>query len=139
MTGPREDQPVVLPEFPTRPSDLPELATVDELVEAYHHHLLIVVGGRDRPADEFTTRHALAALAIGQAIVDTFLGERWHLVHDGLIGGATVDELGGALGGLEVVEIATGLVSWASRQHEAGLLSLEEYAAVVALISGGAR
>ena len=135
------DESVALPEFPTRPSDLPDAATLGELLASYHGHLLAVVGSRGpvELMDSFTAQHALAALATAQAVVDTFVSERWQLVRDALASGATVDEVGAALGGLEVDEVAAGLTSWADREHRAGGLSLDDYDAVIALIAGGAR
>ena len=65
--------------------------------------------------------------------------ERWPLVRDGLVGGATADDVAAALGGLEVHEVAAGLTSWADRAHRAGALTLDDYDAVIALIAGGAR
>ena len=65
--------------------------------------------------------------------------ERWPLVRDGLVGGATADDVGAALGGLEVDEVAAGLTSWADRAHRSGGLSLDDYDAVIALIAGGAQ
>jgi hypothetical protein len=117
-------------------------ATVDELFDAYARHVYAAVALRGRePATELLARHAIGALALAQAIIDTFVSERWWLVRDGLAGGATAGEVGVALGGLEVSEVAAGLSSWADRQHRAGVLSLEDYDAVLALIAdaGGAR
>ena len=140
-----------IPAFPTTPADVPSLATVYELFDAYHRHLMAAVAGRPgavaglrpatarrSPADELD-RHAVAALAIGQAIVDTFAQERWPLVHDVLAAGGTADEAGAALGGLEPDEIAAGLVSWAGRAHRAGVLTVDEVDAVLELVAGGAR
>lgn len=127
-----------LPAFPTHPADLPSLATIDELLGAYHQHMFAVVAGRSGAEVELS-RHALAALAIGQAVIDTFIGERWPLVRDVLVDGGTADEVGGALGGLEVQEVAAGLASWADRERRAGVLSLDEYDGLLELISGGAR
>ena len=93
-----------------------------------------------RAAEDYDARHALAALALGQAIVDTFARERWPLVRDVLEGGGTANDAGAALGGLEVDEIAAeGLTSWAEREHRAGVLSLDDYDVVLELIVGSAR
>jgi hypothetical protein len=77
-----------IPPFPTRPEEMPD-ATVDELFDAYERHLLAAVALRNREAAaELLATHAVAALAIAQAIVDTFVAERWWLVRDGLAGAA---------------------------------------------------
>ena len=130
----------LIPAFPTRPADVPEAATVWELLDAYYWHLALAVGGRgNRSApDGLHARHAVAALVIGQVIVDTFVDERWPLVRDALARGAEARTVGDALGGLDVSEVAAGLTSWADRAHRSGALSLDEYDAVIALIAGGA-
>ena len=131
----------LIPAFPTRPADVPEAATVRELLDAYHWHLALAVGGRSARSapDGLHARHAVAALAIGQVVVDTFVAERWPLVRDALARGTEVPAVGDALGGLEVDEVAAGLTSWAQRQHRAGALSLDDYDTVIELIAGGAR
>jgi len=126
-----------VPAFPARPADIPDEAAVAELLATYQRHLFLAITAR--AANDHDARHALSALAIGQAIVDTFAGERWPLVRDVLEGGAGADDAGAALGGLEVDEIAAGLTSWADREHRAGALSLDDYDAVIELIAGGAR
>jgi hypothetical protein len=128
-----------IPQFPTRPNEVPDEATVTELFDAYSWHLALAVGGRSTEAapDGLHARHAVAAIA--QAVIDTFADERWPLVRDALTRGATAETVGGALGGLEVAEIAAGLRSWVDRENQAGRLSLDDYDAVVALAAGGAR
>jgi hypothetical protein len=129
-----------IPPFPTRSDEMPD-ATVDQLFDAYSRHLIAAVALRASDPAHLLAAHAVAALAIEQAIVDTFVTERWWLVRDGLAGGATAEEVGVALGGLEVSQVAAGLGSWADRQHRAGELSDVEHDAVLALITyaGGAR
>jgi hypothetical protein len=104
---------VSIPEFPTRPADVPEAATVRDLLDAYQWHLALAVGGRSARSapDGLHARHAVAALAIGQVVVDTFVDERWPLVPDALARGVEAGAVGGALGGLEVSEVAAGLCS----------------------------
>ena len=126
-----------LPGFPTTPADIPALVTVDELFTAYDEHLFAAVAAR--AAREPDARHAVVALTIGEAIVRTFLNERWQLVRDALAGGASADDAGAALGGIEVQEVAAGLTSWAEREHRRGRLTLDEVDAVIELIAGGAR
>jgi hypothetical protein len=126
-----------VPPLPTRPDEVTADATVAELLAAYQRHLALAVMAR--AAADHDARHALAALAVGQAIVDSFAVERWPLVRDALEGGATADDAGAALGGLEVDEISAGLTSWAQREHRAGGLSLDDYDAVIELLEGGAR
>lgn len=36
--------PVLIPQFPSRPADLPSAATVDDLFDAYDLHLRAVIG-----------------------------------------------------------------------------------------------
>ena len=141
MSGPREDRPIQLPAFPSALADVPDAATVNELLTAYFWHLALSVGGRGTSAapDALHARHAIAALVIAQAVIDTFVSERWPLVRDALSRGASADDVGVALGGLEVDEVAAGLTSWADREHRGGRLTLDEVGAVVELVAGGAR
>lgn len=129
------------PPFPTRPDEVPADATVADLLDAYQGHLVAVAAGWSRAPQAMgpLARHVVAPLAIAQAILDAFTVERWPPVRGGLAAGATVTEVGTAMGGLEVDEIAAGLGSWADRQHRAGALSLDDYDAVIALVAGGAR
>lgn len=131
-----------IPALPQRPADVPDDVVVDELLDAYQRHLFTVT--LDRPgtpglSDEQVARHALAALALGQAVVDTFAAERWPLVRRGLAHGATRAQIGAALGGLEVDEIAAGLASWADREHDEGRLAEVDWIDVRDLAAGGAR
>jgi hypothetical protein len=130
-----------IPEFPATPNEVPDEAAVDELLDAYERHLALAVGGRSRAAgpDQLHARHAVAALVIATVIVEAFVAERWPLVRDALAHGTDARAVGDALGGLEVSEVAAGLTSWADREHRAGLLSLDDYDAVLALIAGGAQ
>ena len=82
-----------------------------------------------RPAD---SGHAVAAVAIGQAITDDLAVERWPIVRDGLAHGAGHDELSAALD-LDPTELAAGLAAWADRQAADGALSDDEHPAVRAL------
>ena len=131
-----------IPAFPRTPAELRSTdATVVELVDAYQRHLVVVIarGRGGAPVVAGTVaEHAVSALAIGQAIVETFTDERWPLVRDALADGVTADA-GAAMGDLEVDEIAAGLTSWADREHRAGRLTLDEVDVVVELVAGGAR
>lgn len=130
-----------IPRFPIRPDEVPAEAAVIELFDAYHWHLALAVGGRSAVAapDGLHARHAVAALVIAEAIIETFVVERWPLVRDALARGANAGVVGDALGGLDVAEIAAGLTSWADREHRIGQLSLDDYDAVLALIAGETR
>jgi hypothetical protein len=131
------NSPASVPAFPTRPDQMPG-ATVAELLDAYQRHLYAVVRQRSGGAEPagLIARHVVAALALGQAIVDTFAEERWPLVRDGLAAGATTADLGGALGGLDVTAVTAGLTSWAECERRAGVLSVDDYHAVLALVGG---
>ena len=105
-------------------------------MERYQRLLLVVAAARaGAPAcSAELSRAALGVLATATAIVDGLAVERWAVVHTGLAAGASVAEVGAALGGLEPDEIAAGLRAWADRQFLAGALTHEEYTGVVALV-----
>ena len=131
-----------LPDFPERPDDVPAEASAAAVPDAYERHLIVLAAARAGsppllPA--WVVRHAVAALALSQTLVDALAGERWPIVRDGLAHGAAVAELGAAAGGLEADEVTAGLRSWADRMHRAGRLSDVEYDAVLELAAGGAR
>lgn len=116
----------------------PEDALVDghddlgDLVDRYQRHLLVVTA---HPAADGSHRRALAALTIASAILDALVVERWSLVRAALANGATVAEVGAALGDLEPDEVTAGLTSWADRQVHSGLLSEDDHDAVLALLA----
>ena len=124
-----------VPPLPQRPADLDGDHTLAELVDAYARHVLVLAaaraGWRAVPADQLTG-HALAALAIGQAVVADLQGERWPIVRDGLALDAGHDVLAAALD-LDPPELAAGLAAWADRQAADGDLDDDEHAAVRAL------
>ena len=88
------ERPRRIAAFPTTPAEIPDEATTVELLDAYYWHLWPSPAGaaasrRGRSA----AGHAVAALA-RQALVDALVIERWPLVRDGLVGGATVTRWG---------------------------------------------
>jgi hypothetical protein len=102
----------------TRPDDLAG-ASLRELLDAWHSHVAPLVDARcnigDLPAARLA-RHALAALAAGQALTDELMALRWVTVCDALRYGAPMRHVAGAMG-LDVDEVAAGLRSWADGQH----------------------
>ena len=133
---------VPLPEFPERPGAVPSEASASAVLDAYERHLFVLVAARAgsppmRPAR--LVQHVVAALALGQALVDDVTAGRWPLLRDGLAGGATRAQLGAAPGGLDVDELAAGLTSWADREHREGRLTDVEWIDVRDLATGGAR
>lgn len=130
-----------VPFMPSTPADVPDVS-LDVVLAAYQHHLVVLTAARaavDRRSAGDVVHRALAVLALGQALVDDLTEERWPVVRDGLLYGATVDQVGAALGGLEADEVRAGLGSWADRQFRGGALTLAEYDAVHVLATGGAR
>ena len=129
------------PFMPSTPADVP-VVSLDVVLATYQHHMVVLTAARAavdrRPAGD-VGRRASAALALGQALVDDPTEERWPVVRDGLLYGATVEQVGAALGGLEVDEVRAGLTSWADRQFRGGALTLAEYDAVLILTTDGAR
>lgn len=124
-----------VPTLPCRPADLAGDHTLAELADAYARHLLVVTsvraGGRPVTPDR-TAAHAVAALALGRAIVADLHDEWWPIVRDALVHGAGHDMLAAAMD-LDPTEVAAGLAAWADRQAADGALSDAEHAAVRAL------
>ena len=88
-----------VPALPQRPADLAGNHTLADLVDAYHRHLVRLVaarGGGDRLAADQLAAHAVAALAIGQAVTDDLRGERATIVADALAHGAGPDQVAAA-------------------------------------------
>lgn len=120
--------------LPGGPTDVDADATTAELLARYHRHLtpLAAAPVTSSPAPQLVD-HALAALAVSEAIVEGLHRERWRVAVDALRLGASVAEVGAAMAGLDAVEVTVGLTTWADQQHREGLLTADEHAAVVAL------
>lgn len=125
----------------TRPSDL-HAVSLRELLDAWHSHTGPLVDarhgiGEPKPAGRLA-RHALDALAVGEALAQRMTSARWVTVTDALANGATVDLVAEAMG-LEVDEVVAGLRSWASGQHRHGLMTDTQQADVLALVQKEGR
>ena len=121
--------------LPVRPSDLDPDASTPALLDSYLGHLLAMAAsraGRSAPAD--AAGRAVAALAIGHALIADLSEERWPIVRDALALDVTPAQLTAATGGLQPDELAAGLTAWADRRHVAGLTTDLEHAHVLALI-----
>jgi hypothetical protein len=126
--------------MPQRPRDVFRVALV-VLAGLYHEHLGPTINalhgiGKQLPREQ-VARHAVAALAIGQAIEQYVRGDRWSTVRDALTYGATVAEVAGALD-LELDEVAAGVTSWADGQARSCGMTADEHARVIALVLGDA-
>jgi hypothetical protein len=121
-----------------RPADL-EGAALRELAEGYRLHAGALVNarygiGRREPVGRLRST-ALDALAVAAAIVEQLAHERWVNVADALSYGAPVIDVAAAMG-LEPVEVAAGLRSWADGQHEHAGMSAAERDGLYALVAG---
>lgn len=135
MTDPTAPEPPRA--FPERPADVDVDVTAAELLESYQRYLVVLVAAR-RHADAVPARrrvrHALAALAVAEVIVDDLRAERWPIVVDALRGGATAAQVGAAMAGLDAQEVRVGLTAWAHRLRHTRALTDADHAAVVALV-----
>ena len=98
--------------LPRRPTDLDPRATLVDLIDAYQRLLVTLTAvrlGNAAMARDDVAGLALAALATAHAVVDDLFVERWTLVREALRSGASVAEVGTAMGGLEADEVAAGL------------------------------
>lgn len=123
----------------TRPDDLAG-ASLRELLDAWHAHVAPLVDARCRPPGgplpaARLARHALDALAAGQALTDELMALRWVTVCDALRYGAPMRHVAGAMG-LDVDEVAAGLRSWADGQHLHSDMSVTGRDEVYALAAG---
>ena len=127
-----------MPDTPLHPDDLPDTVPLGRLLDGYLDHARRVAGARAHvqlqaltPTD--VARHALAGLVCAGALAARVATGRWHLAHEALAHGATLDDLATAAG-LDPDEIHAGLTSWADTQHTHGRLTDDEHNAVLALL-----
>ncbi len=131
-----------VPDLPLHPDDLPDTVPLDRLLDGYLDHSQKVVRARAHvefhsmtPAD--VARYALAGLVCASALADRVATGRWHLAHEALTHGATIDNLATAAG-LDPDEVQTGLASCADTQHTHGQLTDDEHNTVLALLGHSA-
>lgn len=137
------DMPQV-PAMPRQPFDVDEFVPLPDLVEAADRHEWAVVaaacGVERRPGRE-VAEHALAALALGEAVRIRIELARGALIRDALAHGATLDEIAAALnaGPQEAVD---DVECWADVQLSIGAMDRAGRARVAALVEragGGGR
>ena len=131
-----------LPAFPQHPTDVPDDAELDVLVEAFERHLAAAVLA-DRPPREPVApadvpRHALAALAILTSLVGGLTVDRWAAVRSALLHGATAAQVAAALGE-PADDLLDGLAEWATQRVVDGLLDVHGYAELLALTAGASN
>jgi hypothetical protein len=119
----------------TRPAELADVAP-EELLKAWTGHKRLLA--YDRCGIEHLTpaqaaRHALDALATGEALAAYVVAGRWVTVAEALAHGATVERVAAAAG-LDVDEVAAGMTSWADRQLAHRLITSAQHDEVIALI-----
>lgn len=126
---------------PRRPDEVPHVGLV-ELVEQYGAHVYALLVGRPRIGDEVAAAqlfdHALAALALAEAVADRLRAARWSTVRDALAADAGRGAEVAAAVGLELDEVAVGLRRWADGQREHGLMTARDRN-VVRLLARGVR
>jgi len=123
---------------PTRPDAMPHTASLRELAERYHEHVLPLIEHRCEIVvltDAQRGAHAVGALIYSHALSERALHPRWSIAVDALSAGATVEAVGAAMGGLDPDELRAGLRRWADGQHHAGLITEARRRQVRALVS----
>lgn len=126
----------------TSPRDLAGVGP-DELLQAWTGHkrrLAYSRCGIERLAPTQAARHALDALATGEALAAYMVAGRWVTVAEALAHGATVTQVATAVG-LDVDEVVAGLTSWADRQLAHHLITPAQNDEIHALLvrGGGPR
>jgi hypothetical protein len=116
----------------TRPADLAAVS-MRELLDARQRHIAQLANARHALSVARLARHALDALATGQALTDQMTATRWVIAADALAHGALLDHVADAMG-LETDEVATGLCSWATGQRRQGRMAPAEHDAVHELL-----
>jgi len=96
------------------------------LLEVWHLHLSALVASAPSPAellpDGWRRGHALDALALGEAIVESVRAGRWATAVDALTEGASVADVAKAMG-LEAAEVACEISYWARAQCMVDLMT----------------
>ena len=130
---------------PTRPGDIPHNVPLWELCVTYDHHALRIVEHRHGIGRPLTTErrlgHALAALAYQHALAERALHSRWSIATDALAAGATLRQVGAAMGGIDADRVHYTLRWWVDVQHQEGLMDDARRDEVLRLADGqgGAR
>ncbi|MGI9001316.1 MAG: hypothetical protein ACR2GH_06575 [Pseudonocardia sp.] len=129
-----------VPDTPLHPDDLPSTVPLNRLLDGYLDHSRRVVRARTRAHVELQSQtradvaqFALAGLVCAGVLVDRVATDRWHLAHEALTHGATVDDLATAAG-LDIDEIQVGLASWADTERAHGRLTQNEHNVILELI-----
>ena len=112
--------------LPTWPGDIPDNVPLRDLVVTYDRHALRIVEHRHGIGRPLTTErrlgHALAALAYQYALAERALHSRWSIATDALAAGATLRQVGAAMGGLDADRVRYSLRWWVDYQHQEGLM-----------------
>ncbi len=125
---------------PTQPSDISHNVPLQLLAVAYHRHTLRLIEHRHGIGDPLTTEqlrvHALAALAYQHALAERALHSRWSIAADALAAGATLRQVGAAMGGLDADQVRYTLRWWVDYQHREGLMDDARRDEVLRLAAG---
>lgn len=124
--------------YPTRPGDIPSNATLVDLAEEITEHQLALLAHRhgNKQLDAAQLRTVtLATLACRTALATEAAEARWMFAADALSAGATVEEVGAAMG-VHPDDLPVFLASWAAEQRRLRLITDERYDEVLALVAG---
>lgn len=118
---------------------------LSNLLDVWNHHRAALVASAPGPAEllpvGWRRGHALDALALGEAIAQTVRAGRWATALDALEGGASVADVGTALG-LRPDEVDAGVRTWAAGQYRHELIDRSRRNKILAVLAdrdGGAR
>jgi hypothetical protein len=81
---------------------------------------------------------AVVRLAEGTAVLRRIVADRPRLVADALLGGASPEQVAAAVGLDDLIEFRTAVGRWASRQLNDGVLTGEQYTALLNIVFGPA-
>ena len=95
------------------------------------------VASECRTAAGTVVHPAVVRLAEGTTVLRRIVADRPTLVAKALLGGATPEQVAGAVG-LELVELRTAVSRWAARQRQDGQLTPQEYTDLLDFVFGPA-
>lgn len=126
--------------FPTRPGDIPLETTLRWLVDRFGEHAVTLLDHRHgiRPlSPRELVAQTLAALAYSTELAERCTSGQWMAAADALAVGATLHQVGTAMGVEPPEDVAIGLGVWAAAQRRHGHIDTARYEAVMQLLGEG--
>ncbi|MQA13697.1 MAG: hypothetical protein GEV09_05845 [Pseudonocardiaceae bacterium] len=123
--------------FPTRPGDIDQETTLRWLVDHFGYHAVALLDHRESLRQLWpheVVAHSLATLAYSTELADRCTSGQWVCAADALAAGASLTQVGAAMGVHPPEDVRIGLGVWAAAQRRYGHIGTDRYDAVMALI-----